>query len=121
MYKSDKKLSANSFRIAKFVNLPLQATRSTRIQPDDPVRDRHYAEIRCQHDPAAVCMSWRKERGNRQQDHSWRQRPQVPPQVGGQVALPLTSGMDEIDGLKRNVPDKKVLMTLAESAKEYKE
>jgi predicted dehydrogenase len=40
---------------------------------------------------------------------------------GGQVALPLTSGMDEIDGLKRNVPDKKVLMTLAESAKEYKE
>ena len=40
---------------------------------------------------------------------------------GGQIALPLTSGMDEIDGLKRSVPEKKVLMTLAESAKEYKE
>ena len=40
---------------------------------------------------------------------------------GGQIALPLTSGMDEIDGLKRNVPEKKVLMTLVESAKEYRE
>jgi predicted dehydrogenase len=40
---------------------------------------------------------------------------------GGQIALPLTSGMDEIDGLKRNVPDRKVLMTLEESGKEYKE
>ena len=40
---------------------------------------------------------------------------------GGQIALPLTSGMDEIDGLKARVPDRKVLMTLADSAKEYKE
>ena len=40
---------------------------------------------------------------------------------GGQIALPLTSGTDEIDGLKRKVPDAQVLMTLAESAKEYKE
>jgi len=40
---------------------------------------------------------------------------------GGQIALPLTSGMDEIEGLKAKVPPKKVLMTLAESAKEYKE
>ena len=40
---------------------------------------------------------------------------------GGQIALPLTSGMDELAGLKAKVPDRKVLMTLAESAKEYKE
>ena len=39
---------------------------------------------------------------------------------GGQIALPLTSGKDEIDGLKERVPDRKVAMTLAESAKEYK-
>ena len=40
---------------------------------------------------------------------------------GGQIALPLTSGKDELAGLKSKVPDRKVLMTLAESAKEYKE
>ena len=40
---------------------------------------------------------------------------------GGQIALPLTSGMDEIAGLKARVPDRKALMTLADSAKEYKE
>ena len=40
---------------------------------------------------------------------------------GGQIALPLTSGMDELAGLKSKVPDRKVLMTLAESAKEYKD
>lgn len=40
---------------------------------------------------------------------------------GGQIALPLTGGMDEIDGLKRKVPDRKVLMTLVESAKEYRD
>jgi len=40
---------------------------------------------------------------------------------GGQIALPLTSGMDEIEGLKAKVPDRKVRVTLAESAKEYKE
>src|SRR6185503_8598583 len=34
---------------------------------------------------------------------------------GGQIALPLTSGMDELAGLKTKVPDRKVLMTLAES------
>jgi predicted dehydrogenase len=38
---------------------------------------------------------------------------------GGQIALPLTSGMDEIEELKGRVPERKVLMTLAESAKEY--
>jgi predicted dehydrogenase len=40
---------------------------------------------------------------------------------GGQIALPLTGGMDEIDGLKKKLPDRKVLMTLAESAKEYRD
>jgi predicted dehydrogenase len=40
---------------------------------------------------------------------------------GGQIALPLPGGMDEIDGLRREVPGRKVLMTLPESAKEYKE
>jgi predicted dehydrogenase len=40
---------------------------------------------------------------------------------GGQVALPLTSGMDELAGLKTKVPDKKILMTLVDSAKEYRE
>ena len=39
---------------------------------------------------------------------------------GGQVALPLTSGMDEIEELKARVPDRKVLMTIAESDKEYR-
>jgi hypothetical protein len=29
--------------------------------------------------------------------------------------------MDELGGLKTKVPDRKVLMTLAESAKEYKD
>ncbi|MGB2715659.1 MAG: Gfo/Idh/MocA family oxidoreductase [Vicinamibacterales bacterium] len=38
---------------------------------------------------------------------------------GGQIALPLPSGADEVEGLKQRVPDRKVLMTLAESAKEY--
>jgi predicted dehydrogenase len=38
---------------------------------------------------------------------------------GGQVALPLTSGADEIALLKEKVPTKKVILTLAESAKEY--
>jgi predicted dehydrogenase len=37
----------------------------------------------------------------------------------GQIALPLTSGMNEIDGLSTKVPKRPVLMTLAESAKEY--
>ena len=40
---------------------------------------------------------------------------------GGQVALPLPGGVDEIDGLRRELPARKVLMTLADSAKEYKE
>jgi len=38
---------------------------------------------------------------------------------GGQVSLPLTSGTDEIALLKEKVPGKKMLLTLAESAKEY--
>ena len=39
----------------------------------------------------------------------------------GQIALPLAGGMDELAGLKAKVPDRKILMTLAESAKEYKD
>jgi predicted dehydrogenase len=38
---------------------------------------------------------------------------------GGQIALPLTSGADEIALLKEKVSSKKVILTLAESAKEY--
>jgi predicted dehydrogenase len=38
---------------------------------------------------------------------------------GGQIALPLTKGADEIALLKEKVPNKKVILTLAESAKEY--
>jgi len=38
---------------------------------------------------------------------------------GGQVALPLTSAADEIEMLKRSVPDRKILLSLAASAKEY--
>ena len=38
---------------------------------------------------------------------------------GGQVALPLTQGTDEIAMLKQKVSPKKVMLTLAESAKEY--
>ena len=38
---------------------------------------------------------------------------------GGQVSLPLTTGADEIALLKERVPSQKVLLTLAESAKEY--
>lgn len=39
---------------------------------------------------------------------------------GGQIALPLMLGVDEIDGLRARVPDRKVLMTLTESDREYK-
>ena len=38
---------------------------------------------------------------------------------GGQIALPLTSGLDEIALLKDKVPARKVLFTIPESAKEY--
>ncbi len=38
---------------------------------------------------------------------------------GGQVALPLTSGADEIALLQAGVPDRKVLMPVAGSVKEY--
>ncbi|MCC7008526.1 MAG: Gfo/Idh/MocA family oxidoreductase [Acidobacteria bacterium] len=41
--------------------------------------------------------------------------------LGGQVALPLAGGMDELETLRARVPAGKVLMTLDESAKEYKE
>jgi predicted dehydrogenase len=40
---------------------------------------------------------------------------------GGQVPLPLTAGEDELAGLRGKVPAAKVLMTLPDSAKEYKE
>jgi len=39
--------------------------------------------------------------------------------AGGQIPLPLTEGADEIALLKEKVPDRKVLLTLPESAKEY--
>ena len=38
---------------------------------------------------------------------------------GGQIALPLTNGLDEIALLKDSVPARKVLFTIPESAKEY--
>ena len=38
---------------------------------------------------------------------------------GGQVALPLTEGKDEMAALKAKVPDRKVLFSLPENAKEY--
>ncbi|HYR41697.1 MAG TPA: hypothetical protein VER98_01630, partial [Terriglobia bacterium] len=38
---------------------------------------------------------------------------------GAQVPLPLTSGADEIAQLKEKLPGRKVILTLAESAKEY--
>ena len=38
---------------------------------------------------------------------------------GGQIALPLSAGMDEIAALKEKLPARKVLFALAESAKEY--
>jgi hypothetical protein len=38
---------------------------------------------------------------------------------GGQIALPLTSGMDEIAALREKLPSKKILFSLAENAKEY--
>jgi len=38
---------------------------------------------------------------------------------GGQVALPLTEGVDETAALKANRPVKKVILSLADSAKEY--
>jgi predicted dehydrogenase len=38
---------------------------------------------------------------------------------GGQIPLPLTNGADEIALLREKVPSRKVILTLAESAKEY--
>jgi predicted dehydrogenase len=38
---------------------------------------------------------------------------------GGQVLLPLTTGMDEIAQLKEKMPAKQLILTLTESAKEY--
>lgn len=38
---------------------------------------------------------------------------------GGQIALPLTSGADEIAALKAKVPARKVLLSMPENAKEY--
>ncbi len=38
---------------------------------------------------------------------------------GGQVALPLTGAADEIELLRRSVPDRKVLLAIPASAKEY--
>jgi len=37
----------------------------------------------------------------------------------GQIPLPLTEGADEIALLKKKLPERKVFLTLAESAKEY--
>jgi hypothetical protein len=38
---------------------------------------------------------------------------------GGQVSLPLTTGTDELASLKAKLPDRPVLVTLAETRKEY--
>ncbi|MCD6289039.1 MAG: Gfo/Idh/MocA family oxidoreductase [Anaerolineae bacterium] len=38
---------------------------------------------------------------------------------GGQVALPLTTGMDEIQALREKLSDKPVILSFPESAKEY--
>jgi hypothetical protein len=38
---------------------------------------------------------------------------------GGQVALPLTGAMDEIELLRRSVPERKVILAIPSSAKEY--
>ena len=38
---------------------------------------------------------------------------------GGQVALPLTSAEDEIEMLRSSVPDRKAMLAMAASAKEY--
>lgn len=38
---------------------------------------------------------------------------------GGQVALPLAAGADELEALKARLPDKKVLLSIPENAKEY--
>jgi predicted dehydrogenase len=40
---------------------------------------------------------------------------------GGQISLPLTIGRDELAELRAKMPQRKVLMTLAESVKEYQE
>jgi hypothetical protein len=39
--------------------------------------------------------------------------------AGGQVALPLSEGQDEIAAFKERLPAKKPIFALAESAKEY--
>ncbi len=39
--------------------------------------------------------------------------------VGGQVPLPLTSAMDELEMLRKAVPDRPVLVSMAANAKEY--
>jgi hypothetical protein len=38
---------------------------------------------------------------------------------GGQVALPLVEGADEIALMRKHLPDKKVLLSMPENAKEY--
>jgi predicted dehydrogenase len=39
--------------------------------------------------------------------------------MGGQIALPLATGMNELAALKKTMPDSKLLVTLEESKKEY--
>ena len=38
---------------------------------------------------------------------------------GGQIALPLVQGTDELAALKEKLSDRKVLVSFAENAKEY--
>ena len=38
---------------------------------------------------------------------------------GGQVALPLTTGMDELQALREKLPEKKVILSMPANAKEY--
>lgn len=39
--------------------------------------------------------------------------------LGGQIALPLTEGINELEALKKKIPDATLLVTLEESKKEY--
>jgi hypothetical protein len=39
--------------------------------------------------------------------------------AGGQVALPLAEPADEIEDVRRHLPDRKVMLAFPENAKEY--
>ncbi len=39
---------------------------------------------------------------------------------GGQVALPLSEGADEMEMLRAHLPDRPVLLSIPENSKEYR-